>query len=288
MINVIGRCIRLTPSDLGNYDNGDPEHAFFQICDGTQPDGTQGKIKVFATGIPSGGGGDIEQMDVLEVKSDWLVCGGNITVLTLISSGSGYITGTHALTFTSTSGTGAAGTYTVDSGGTVSTLNLTNSGSGYLTAPVVGFSSPGSGTSASAIATVQNTNVALPPLLQSKTYDGKTVVLYDGQHIYAYRQPGFRSDTTLDPVAGTMTLTSTSIIWPPYLVKIGLTPVGWNVITACKPTNGTGVIDDSGNPVLWQDITPGRAWKNEGAVCYQGVPAFVLLDTNYYINPITP
>ena len=62
-------------------------------------------------------------------------------------SGAGGTPGTYALGFTNapgdTTGSGAAGTFTVGSSGSVTTMNLTNGGSNYTLAPTVSF--PGAG-----------------------------------------------------------------------------------------------------------------------------------------------
>jgi hypothetical protein len=79
---------------------------------------------------------------------------GPVASVTLVS-GSGYTPGTgYALGFTGGGGTGASGTFDVDSGGKVYHLQLTAGGSGYTSAPTLDFNVAGFGSGATATASV--------------------------------------------------------------------------------------------------------------------------------------
>jgi hypothetical protein len=87
---------------------------------------------------------------------------GEITGLTLSSSGSGY-TSAPVVTFTSSSGSGAAATATLGTGanaGKVVSITLTNPGTGYQVAPIIDFIG-GGGIGAIATCTI-STNIDKP------------------------------------------------------------------------------------------------------------------------------
>ena len=110
--------------------------------------------------------------------------------------------------------------------------------------------------------------VALAPLLQRQSYDGKSITMPDGTHAYNYQSPGLRWDNT-------SILQTNSVIWPPYLAAGAGN--GWNTIFVCQPAGGTGVVV-SGNAVVYQDITPGRDWKVQVAYCNNGNSSYVVVD----------
>lgn len=83
--------------------------------------------------------------------------GGSITALTVTAGGSGYVPGTYALAFSGGGGTGAAGTYTVNSSGVVASALVTVPGSGYTSAPTVTLPT---GSGAVAVASITSSSVA--------------------------------------------------------------------------------------------------------------------------------
>jgi len=115
-------------------------------------------------------------------------------------------------------------------------------------------------------------NVALPPLLQRKSYDGLMTVMPDGPHIYAYVSPGKRTDNGSD-----------SEIWPPYPVSgsqlvsgssTAATASNFARIYATQPNGGTGVASAS----LWQEISSERFWKVQVVYCSSSITTYVPVD----------
>jgi hypothetical protein len=176
------------------------------------------------------------RLGVIQVNTDGntLLVGGQVVGVTITAAGTGYTVG--SMTFNGGGGSGAAGTALL-SGGTIIGVTVTNGGNGYTSAPGVVFT--GGGTGATGTAVLNNNIVALPPDLQKVTYDGKTVALVNGTHVYAFVGPGLRTDQVTLPDGTTPLLPS--VIWPPYLATSGVTPTGWNAIYVDTPDGGTGV-----------------------------------------------
>ena len=84
---------------------------------------------------------------------------GNVNTIQLLSPGSGFTAGTYALTFTGGAGSGATGTYTVDSTQTVVSVVLTSGGSNYTGTPAITFAH-GGGSGATASATLSAGSVS--------------------------------------------------------------------------------------------------------------------------------
>jgi len=96
----------------------------------------------------------------------------------ITNAGSGYTAGTYALGFSGGSGTGAAGTYTVDGTLTVVSTVITAGGSGYLSAPTVSFPS-GGGTGAAGTAIINTPGTISNLLMACNTLsnNGKTTAI---------------------------------------------------------------------------------------------------------------
>ncbi len=92
-----------------------------------------------------------------------------VATLTIANAGSGYTDGTHALTGTGGSGTGFAGTATVEDG-EITSVVITSPGSGYTGAPTIVLTALGAGTGGSVTATVDDLAngvcAALPAVLE--------------------------------------------------------------------------------------------------------------------------
>jgi len=65
------------------------------------------------------------------------VSGGAVTSLTIAAAGANYPSGTYALAFSGGGGSGAVGTFTVNSSGVVASAALKRSGTGYTTSPTI-------------------------------------------------------------------------------------------------------------------------------------------------------
>ena len=217
--------------------------------------------------IGGGSGSAVQTVIVTAVGENTLTCGGQVISLAF-TAGTGSTSGTHALAFSGGGGSGATGTVTVTSGA-ISGTALTFGGSGYTSAPTVTFTGIGTGTITATVS--PQLTVALPPLFQANSYNGKTVVLPNGSHTYSYYSPGLRTDTVTLPDSTSPALGSA--IWPPYLAStLAGTPAGWNTIIVCTPSGGTGVED-----VTLMDITPGRAWVTSEPACFGGTAAYQLV-----------
>lgn len=91
-----------------------------------------------------------------------------------------------------------------------------------------------------------DTTIAKPQLLQRTPFDGVT---WSGI-TYTYSSDTEReADNTSD--------TEDQVISPAYLAG--------HEIFAFKPANGTGVLDDLGDPVIWQEQESARAWSKVSA-----------------------
>ncbi len=219
----------------------------------------------------------IMELPVVELFDNYLTAGGYITSLVLTGTGSGYTTGTYSLSISGGGGGGGAGFYLCSSSA-VRGVVLTDAGYGYTSDPSVAFPS-GGGTGASASANISGiVNVALPRQLQRRTYDSQSVVLPDNTHVYAYLGPGVRSDTTNDPITGS--LTSVALIWPPYLPSSGTASNGWNIINVYTPPNGTGLTGSGGGPITLMEIGTERRWLVQAVICYGGQMAYRLNENN--------
>lgn len=95
--------------------------------------------------------------------------------VTITNAGSGYTPGTYSMGFSGGSGTGAAGTYTVDGTGVVVSTLMTVNGTGYLTAPTVTFPS-GGGSSAAGTAVLYGSGASGIALITSNSIASVTVV----------------------------------------------------------------------------------------------------------------
>ena len=238
------------------------------ISDGTDYSGWKNLFMPIGGG--TGGSGAISAT-VVKVNTDGntVECGGNVTSVAMTNNGTGY-TSAPTVGFSGGGGSGAAGT-AVLSGSTVGSVTITNMGSGYTSAPTVAFTG-GGGSGAAGTAVLNNFSVALPPDLQKNTYDGKTVVLPNGTHVYAFVSAALRTDQTTLPDGTSPALNSA--IWPPYLAStFSGTPAGWNTIWYDTPSGGTGV-----SGVAKMDTNrAARRWEVSEPNCYNGSSGFQLV-----------
>ena len=102
-------------------------------------------------------------------------------------------------------------------------------------------------------------NVAKSYLLQRNTYDGLTLTLFDGlAHTYAYHGINTRTDT--------VTLEGTPVVFQQLILDQYFV----NDILQCTQPGGTGLVDGSGKPIVWQDTNEdGRCWATQFASCQE-------------------
>lgn len=228
------------------------------------------------------GGSSISEYPVVQVFDNYVNAGGQITSILLTATGSGFTTGTYSVGISG--GGGAGGTAIYSASGKIDGVQLTSPGYGYTSNPAITFPS-GSGTGASGSAAIASiVPVALPRLLQRRTYDGQTLNLPDGPHTYTYVAAGVRFDASADPVSGP--LTASAIIWPPYLPDTGSAPLGWNYINVYSPPGGTG-LTVSGMAITLMEIGTERDWLNVTPICYASHSAYLLTTSNPTATDIT-
>ena len=101
--------------------------------------------------------------------------------------------------------------------------------------------------------------VAKPYLLRASVYVG-TRMLFDGLN-HAFLSTGVNTRTDTVTLEGTPVVFQ-QLILDQYFVN--------DILQCTQPAGGTGLVDGSGKPIVWQDTNEdGRCWATQFASCQE-------------------